>query len=208
MSDGIRFVLDGERSRRARRDHLAGRQPPRRRDPAPLLPARAGYRPDGNCRACMVEIEGERVLAASCCAGPTPGMEVKTATRARQNLAQDRVRAARRRPARARESRTTRTRAFWNWADRVAVDDSRFPAVRRLVGHDDLSHPAMAVHLDACIQCTRCVRACREEQVNDVIGMASRGPSREDRLRLRRPDGRHRPASPAASACRPARPAR
>lgn len=24
------------------------------------------YRPDGNCRACMVEIEGERVLAASC----------------------------------------------------------------------------------------------------------------------------------------------
>ncbi|MEX2450824.1 MAG: 2Fe-2S iron-sulfur cluster-binding protein, partial [Rhodospirillales bacterium] len=22
-----------------------------------------GYRPDGNCRACMVEIEGERVLA-------------------------------------------------------------------------------------------------------------------------------------------------
>src|SRR5579862_5890441 len=25
-----------------------------------------GYRPDGNCRACMVEIEGERVLAASC----------------------------------------------------------------------------------------------------------------------------------------------
>jgi len=25
-----------------------------------------GYRSDGNCRACMVEIEGERVLAASC----------------------------------------------------------------------------------------------------------------------------------------------
>ena len=25
-----------------------------------------GYRPDGNCRACMVEIEGERVLAPSC----------------------------------------------------------------------------------------------------------------------------------------------
>src|ERR1700712_4850326 len=24
------------------------------------------YRPDGNCRACMVEVEGERVLAASC----------------------------------------------------------------------------------------------------------------------------------------------
>ena len=33
----------------------------------------------------------------------------------------------------------------------------------------------MAVNLDACIQCTRCVRACREEQVNDVIGYAFRG---------------------------------
>ncbi|MFM7331126.1 MAG: formate dehydrogenase subunit alpha, partial [Brachymonas sp.] len=39
----------------------------------------------------------------------------------------------------------------------------------------DLSHPAMAVNLDACIQCTRCVRACREEQANDVIGYALRG---------------------------------
>ncbi|NBS96072.1 MAG: formate dehydrogenase subunit alpha, partial [Betaproteobacteria bacterium] len=37
------------------------------------------------------------------------------------------------------------------------------------------SHPAMAIHLDACIQCNRCVRACREEQVNDVIGYAMRG---------------------------------
>ncbi len=33
----------------------------------------------------------------------------------------------------------------------------------------------MAVNLDACIQCTRCVRACREEQANDVIGYALRG---------------------------------
>src|SRR5712692_2967364 len=39
-----------------------------------------GYRPDGNCRVCMVEIEGERVLAASCLRKPTPGMKVKTAT--------------------------------------------------------------------------------------------------------------------------------
>jgi formate dehydrogenase major subunit len=39
----------------------------------------------------------------------------------------------------------------------------------------DYSHPAMAVNLDSCIQCNRCIRACREEQVNDVIGMAMRG---------------------------------
>ena len=37
-----------------------------------------GYRADGNCRACMVEIEGERTLAASCLRKPTPGMKVVT----------------------------------------------------------------------------------------------------------------------------------
>ena len=36
------------------------------------------YRPDGNCRACMVEVEGERVLAASCIRTPTAGMKVKS----------------------------------------------------------------------------------------------------------------------------------
>src|SRR6187431_525953 len=39
-----------------------------------------GYRADGNCRACMVEIEGERVLTASCIRKPTPNMVVKTGT--------------------------------------------------------------------------------------------------------------------------------
>jgi len=40
---------------------------------------------------------------------------------------------------------------------------------------EDPSHPAMRVFLDACINCNLCVRACREVQVNDVIGMAYRG---------------------------------
>ncbi len=39
----------------------------------------------------------------------------------------------------------------------------------------DHSHPAISVDLDACIQCTRCLRACREIQDNDVIGYAGRG---------------------------------
>ena len=39
-----------------------------------------GYRADGNCRACMVEVDGERVLAASCIRKPAPDMVVKTAT--------------------------------------------------------------------------------------------------------------------------------
>ena len=44
----------------------------------PHLCYKEGYRPDGNCRACMVEIKGERVLAPSCCRQPAKGMEVES----------------------------------------------------------------------------------------------------------------------------------
>jgi len=130
-----------------------------------------GYRADGNCRACMVEVEGERTLAASCIRKPTPDMVVKTAT--------DRAVKARRMVMELlladqppREDSPDRISKFWHWAEAQGIDTSRFPA------HDilrpDLSHPAMAVNLDACIDCGLCVRACREVQVNDVIGMAFR----------------------------------
>ena len=36
------------------------------------------YRPDGNCRACMVEVEGEKNLSASCIRFPSDGMKVNT----------------------------------------------------------------------------------------------------------------------------------
>ncbi len=95
----------------------------------PHLCYKEGMRPDGNCRACVVEVKGERVLAPSCCRYPKDGMEVTT-------------------------------------------DSARAVASQKKA---DLSHAAIAVNLDACIQCTRCLRACREEQVNDVIGYAHRG---------------------------------
>src|SRR5450755_3234660 len=44
----------------------------------PHLCYKPGMRPDGNCRACVVEIKGERVLAPSCCRKPTTGMEVSS----------------------------------------------------------------------------------------------------------------------------------
>ncbi len=131
-----------------------------------------GYRPDGNCRACMVEIEGERVLAASCIRTPTEGMVVHSAS--------DRAKTARRmvfellatdQPE--REVAHDRGSKFWHWANRVEISGSRLPARTPVTA--DSNHTAMAVNLDACINCNLCVRACREVQVNDVIGMAYRG---------------------------------
>ncbi len=73
----------------------------------------------------------------------------------------------------ARETAHDPQSKFWAWADRMGVATSRFR--QRHAPQADRSHPAMAVNLDACIQCNLCVRACREVQVNDVIGMAGRG---------------------------------
>src|SRR5258705_4994375 len=44
----------------------------------PHLCYKEGMRADGNCRACMVEIKGERVLAPSCCRAPTAGLGVSS----------------------------------------------------------------------------------------------------------------------------------
>src|SRR3954470_5688555 len=129
------------------------------------------YRPDGNCRACMVEIEGERVLAASCKRTPSVGMKVKSASD-RAIAAQKMVMELLVADQPARETSHDPDSKFWHWAEKIEVTTSRFPAAERW--QSDPSHPAMRVNLDACIQCGLCVRACREVQVNDVIGMAYR----------------------------------
>ncbi|HYM30242.1 MAG TPA: formate dehydrogenase subunit alpha [Candidatus Cybelea sp.] len=131
-----------------------------------------GYRADGNCRACMVEIEGERVLAASCIRKPAAGMKVATASnraKAARKMVMELLVADQPERVRAHDPDSR----FWHWADRQEVASSRFP--RHDAMPPDSSHPAMAVNLDACIQCNLCVRACRDVQVNDVIGMAYRG---------------------------------
>ena len=130
-----------------------------------------GYRPDGNCRVCMVEIEGERVLAASCMRKPAAGMKVKTATE-RAEKARNMVMELLVADQPARETSHDPTSKLWTWADKTGVTTSRFPAAERWAA--DPSHAAMRVNLDACIQCGLCVRGCREVQVNDVIGMAYR----------------------------------
>ncbi|GHD60790.1 formate dehydrogenase subunit alpha [Thalassobaculum fulvum] len=173
----IRFELDG-RTVEARpgetiwqvADRLGTEIPHLCWKPAP------GYRADGNCRACMVEIEGERTLAASCVRTPAAGMKVRTAS--------DRAKTARSlvmellvadQPARAEAHQPDST--LWRFAEGQGVESSRFPARDAADAgiQGDGSHPGIAVNLDACIQCNLCVRACREVQVNDVIGLAWRG---------------------------------
>jgi formate dehydrogenase major subunit len=148
----------------------------------PTLCFKDGYRPDGNCRACVVEVAGERTLAPSCCRSVQPDMVVQTGS--------ERARKSQRMVLEMLLADLPETGYKWvddagalphgelsEWAAREGVTVR--PALRALCREQpaaDLSHPAMAVNLDACIQCKRCVRACREVQVNDVIGYALRGP--------------------------------
>ncbi|MFK7862125.1 MAG: formate dehydrogenase subunit alpha [Granulosicoccus sp.] len=134
-----------------------------------------GYRADGNCRACMIEIEGERTLAASCIRKPVDGMIVNTQSDRSVNarkmvmelLAADQ-------PVRAQAH--DQSSHFWDMAEMQDISVSRFPSMQPArVPQSDVSHLAMSVNLDSCIHCNLCVRACREVQVNDVIGMSGRG---------------------------------
>ena len=147
----------------------------------PRLCYKEGYRADGNCRACVVEIKGERTLAPSCCRSVSAGMEVHSGS-ARAIKSQKMV-------LEMLLSDMPDTGYKWSEHDErqqhgelstcaSQMGVSVRPALREIRREQpkaDLSHPAMAVNLDACIQCNRCVRACREEQVNDVIGYAMRG---------------------------------
>ncbi len=136
----------------------------------PHLCYKDGLRPDGNCRACVVEIKGERALAPSCCRTPKEGMEVTTDSAravASQKLVLELLLSDMAEQSYSPASELDR------WARELKVGKPRFEP--RAQPKADVSHPAIAVNLDACIQCTRCLRACREEQVNDVIGYAFRG---------------------------------
>ncbi|MEP2955166.1 MAG: formate dehydrogenase subunit alpha [Sulfitobacter sp.] len=134
-----------------------------------------GYRPDGNCRACMVEIEGERVLAASCIREPAEEMVVTT-NNARAENARKMVMELLLADQPAQEVAHDKSSHMREMAALNGVEESRFPKLERdRVPLLDDTHVAMRVNLDACIQCNLCVRACREVQVNDVIGMAGRG---------------------------------
>ncbi len=169
----------------------------------PHLCHKDGLRADGNCRACVVEIDGERTLAPSCCRTVSPGMVVHSASpRAQksQNMVLEMLLSdmpdvghrwtdgdVLRAPPMdggfsAASAASTPSAApgqhgqlsHWAAQQQVSVRPA-LQALRRTQPAPDLSHPAMAVNLDACIQCNLCVRACREEQVNGVIGYAQRG---------------------------------
>ena len=165
----VSLRLDG-RTVQARTDETLWEVARREGVHVPHLCHTEGLEPAGNCRACVVEVEGERTLAASCCRRAAEGLAVHTASpraRASQRLVLELLLAD------MPEEGHATTHEVREWAQVLGVGAARLPAREQPAA--DLSHPAIAVNLDACIQCTRCLRACRDVQGNDVIGLAGRG---------------------------------
>ena len=165
----VRFNLDG-REVEAREGESILQAAQRHGVDIPHLCTKDGLRADGNCRACVVEIAGERALAPSCCRAPKDGMQVQarsTRAVAAQKMVLELLQSDM--PAEAARADSE----LDAWARKMNLGAPRLPC--RAQPEADASHPAIAVRLDACIQCTRCLRACREIQVNDVIGYAGRG---------------------------------
>ena len=169
----VEFTLD-ERSVQAHGDETIWQVAKREGTLIPHLCHQEGLAPAGNCRACVVEVEGERTLAASCCRAPSAGMKVKTDSE-RSVVARAMVVELLISDAGTTTDRYTRESELTHWAAKLGVRGGRLPARDAHYAAPDLSHAAIAVNLDACIQCTRCLRACRDEQGNDVIGLALRG---------------------------------
>jgi len=169
----VTFTLDGE-SIGAKQGETILQAARRHGREIPTLCYKDGLRRDGNCRACMVEIRGERVLAPACCRMPTEGMAVDSAgerARKAQQMVLELLQSD------TAETAYSRASELDHWSAKLGVGKPRFPARQQPAA--DATHPAIAVNLDACIQCTRCVRACREVQVNNVIGFARRGAEAE-----------------------------
>ncbi len=188
MSDTVEFTLNGK-TVNAAVDETIWEVAKRIGTDIPHLchSGEKGYRADGNCRACMVEIDGERTLAASCVRKPAAGMVV-TSDSARATSARKMVMELLLADQPPRDQAHDAGAHFWDMADAQGISDSRFPA-RENIPLLDSSHVAMSVNLDACIACNLCVRACREVQVNDVIGLSGRGAANRITFDLADPMG-------------------
>ncbi len=132
------------------------------------------------CRVCAVEVENARTFPAACIRTVEKDMVVKTNTeqvrRARGTLVEMLMAEH---PAPCRQHEDTGDCELELLAEELGALTPRFesahPAPLTQGKAPDHSSAVIEVDLNACILCDRCIRACNDIQVNDVIGRAGRG---------------------------------
>ena len=129
----------------------------------------------GACRVCAVEVEGQRSLVASCAMPVSAGMVIRTNTE------------------RVQEAQKLVIELLWSSGDhnclvceangqcelqdliyRFKIDKPRFPI--EPPGYPiEKTNTMIQRDLNKCILCGRCIRACNEIQVNEVLDFFQRG---------------------------------
>ncbi|MHA2059936.1 MAG: molybdopterin-dependent oxidoreductase, partial [Candidatus Ranarchaeia archaeon] len=135
----------------------------------PCLPTQSA------CRLCLVEIEGARLLAASCSYPLKDGMKIETDTervkKTRKTIMDLTIRTHDLKCATCDKNGVCELQRI---AYDMGLEESSYGHVCREDVYDD-SSPAILRDMTQCILCGRCVAACNEMMVNEVLGFTQRG---------------------------------
>lgn len=139
----------------------------------PTLCNAEGLEPEGGCRMCLVEIDGQR-LQAACHTPIAPGMAIRTVTEKLTSI---------RRGLLDLTLSATPAGAFAGKADGLRFERmlAHFGISESSFGHHaehaavDASHPYMRFQRDKCITCRNCLNACEQVQGQFVYAIEGRG---------------------------------
>ena len=139
----------------------------------PTLCRGEGTRPDGGCRLCLVEVEGEAGPRAACHTALAPGMRIATRSPRLDALRREILALALHEsgdyPFEPDPNGSELARRMSEVGVRTATPTADAPRVI------DASHPYLRFERAACIACRRCLHACDEIQGQFVYAMEGRG---------------------------------
>lgn len=133
----------------------------------------------GNCRICLVSVEGNPKLAPACALQAAEGMEVTTESAAAvKNRRAVLEMLLERYPAHEIPEASARNE-FERIVRRYEVPTARNSTLPLRRGDDRAGDPMIQHDMSTCILCTRCVRACEDIQVVGVLDVGMRGEHAE-----------------------------
>lgn len=132
--------------------------------------------PTGNCRICLVEIAGQRLLQAACVTTVTEGMAVEThSPRVVQSRKLNLELMLANHPDDCITCDVSGECELQDVAYEYKVSIPTWGSKGKRVIPDSDPNPFIRVDMNRCILCRRCVLACAEIQGRDVWGVADRG---------------------------------
>jgi len=142
----------------------------------PTLCHRPDLSPEGNCRVCVVEVEGAPRLVASCHTPISEGMVIHTRSakvlRARKTII-ELLLAGHTGPCVTDEC--ARECELHRMAAELEVGPPRFEVKRRRFYPVEEISPYVRRDMSRCILCRRCIRACAEIAEKNILSIAYRG---------------------------------